>query len=131
MNGWRLRLLYGAVMWVIFDIHANVTVSLPNTPAGMLAFHFSAALADFVLLYSTPWLLSGRLCDDMQTLSFVSIVGNALGWALYLAYSPPVFFNTFMWGLTCVQGARLLIVDCDDVDSMGMHLVRRSHHVGA
>jgi hypothetical protein len=124
MNCWRSRLIVGVVFWLALDIHAEVTANLPNTPAGMLVFHGSAAAVDFFLLWSTPWLLSGRLCTDMEILCAVSIVGNALGWALYLAYAPPVFFNTFMWGLSYVQWGRLLLPDRHAADSIGFDVLR-------
>lgn len=97
----------------------------------MLVFHGTAATIDLFLLYSAPRLLEGKLCDDIQTLCLVSIVGNALGWMLYLAYLPPVFFNTFMWGLGYVQLARLFMVDRHDDNTLGCDLVRRSDLMGA
>lgn len=131
MNDWRFRLLMAAIGWLAMDIHSDVTANLPNTDMGMLAFHGSAAAVELVLIFCMPWLLEGRLCDDMQTLSLVSMIANALGWALYLASLPPVFYNTFMWGLSCVQLGRLLMVDRHDADTLGCDLVRRPHIVGA
>jgi hypothetical protein len=74
----------------------------------------------------------GRLCDDLENLCLVSMVGNALGWALYLAYAPPVIYNTFMTGLGYAQWMRLFYVGRDDADcSLGSDLVRRPDFVGA
>lgn len=112
--------------------HAVLTSGVSNTVGGMLLFHGSAALCDAALLCCAPRLLSGRLCDDLETLCLVSMVGNALGWALYLAYAPPVLFNVFMTGLGYVQAIRLFYVGRDDADrSMGSDLVRRPDFVGA
>lgn len=131
MNNWRFRLLVGAIGYMAMDIHSEVTVNLPNTDLGMFIFHGSAAVVEIVLIASMPWLLEGDLCDDMQTLSLVSMCANFIGWLFYVASLPPVFFNTFMWGLCCVQVGRLLMVDRHDADTLGRDLVRRPHIVGA
>lgn len=135
MNGWRSRLTLGALFWVAIQAHGIFTGPLPNTDFGMLVFHGTAALVDLLLLTCAPRFIDGRLCDDIQALCLASIVGNALGWAMYLANAPPDIFNTLMWGLSYVQWGRLLIVDdADDVDiagRMGVHLVCRPHFVGA
>lgn len=130
MNLLRFRILFALVIWLAWYVHSMVSNSLPNTPEAMLVFHGSAATVDLFLLYSVPRLLEGKLCDDTQTLCLVSIVGNALGWALYLAYIPPVFFDTFMWGLGYVQLARLFMVDNHDANTLGCDLVRRPRLVG-
>jgi hypothetical protein len=131
MNLLRFRVIFALVLGLAIYIHGEATASLPNTDAGMLLFHGSAATVDFFLLYSVPRLLESQLCDDMQTLCLVSIVGNALGWALYMAEFPPVFYNTFMWGLSYVQWARLFMVDRHDANAVGCDLVRRPHLLGA
>lgn len=126
MNGWRARLAIGLLIWLMSHLHAVATAGVPNTAAGMLAFHGSAAAVDVALACSAHFLLSGRLCDDTENLLVLSAVGNALGWGLYLAYAPPVFYDTFMWGLSYVQWARLLYVDRNDADAhhSGLDLVR-------
>jgi hypothetical protein len=131
MNTWRSRFIVFAAFWLVMQIHGDVTHCLPNTPGGMLVFHGSAAAVDLFLLYCVPWLLEGRLCDDIQTLCLVSIVANLAGWLLYLAYASPVLYNTFMWGLAYVQWLRILVVDRNDADTLGFHLVRRPYLLGA
>ena len=124
MNHWRYRLLTGILFWLVMQVHGEVTACLPNSPAGMFAFHFSAALVDFFLLVSASDLISGRLCGDIQTLCFVSIVVNFLGFIAYQAYVPPVFYNTAMWVLAYVQWARLLLSDRYDLDGLGRNIFR-------
>lgn len=124
MNGWRSRVLLAALMLLTMQIHAAVMADVPNTDGGMLQFHLSAAVVDLFLLYCAPRFTAGRLCGDMQTLCLVSIVANFVGWIAYMAYAPPIFYNTFMWGLSYVQWARLLLVDRHGDDCLGLYLVR-------
>ena len=131
MNGWRSRLAMIAAIWIAFQAHASFAPYLPNSPAGMLAFHGSAALADLALIYCAPTFLSGPICDETQTLCLISIVANFIGWLLYLAYFSPVYFDLFMWVLGYVQSLRLLIVDSDDANHLGVHLVRGPNFLGA
>lgn len=128
MNDWRFRGVFGILIWVTMQLHSMMTESLPNTDAGMLIFHGSAALVDFILLYSAPSFMVGQLCDDIQRLCLASIVVNFLGWLAYTAYAPPLIYNTVMWGLSYAQWGRLLIVDDDNAtDNLGVHLVHRDY----
>jgi uncharacterized phosphosugar-binding protein len=131
MSGWRARLGMGLLMLAALAAHAHATADLPNTPLALLVFHGTAALCDGVLLLAAPALLHGHLCDDTETLLLASIIGNALGWLLYMAYLPPVFYNASMGALALMQGLRLLYVDNDDADYLGLHLVRGTDFVGA
>ena len=115
-----LALVFALAMW----IHSVVMDGVPNTDEGMLQFHLSAAAVDLLLLYSTPRFVSGDLCRDMQTLCLVSMIANFVGWIAYVAYAPPIFYNTFMWGLSYVQWIRLLLVDRHGTDNLGFDLVR-------
>lgn len=108
-------------------VHSMATGSLPNTDEGMLQFHGSAATVDFMLLYIAPRFIGGRLCDDTQILCLVSCVANFLGFIAYTAYSPPIFYNWFMWGLAHVQFGRILLVDHHGADYLGFDLVRRHY----
>ncbi len=97
----------------------------------MLIFHGGAALADLALIHCAPAFLSGPACDDTQTLCLISIVANFIGWLLYLAFFSPIYYDLFMWVLGYVQSMRLLIVDSDDANPVGVHMVRGSYHLGA
>lgn len=110
--------------------HGWATHQLPNTPVDMLLFHGSAALLDLLMLYATPAVLNGRLCTDTQKLLLASIVGNAAGWLLYMAYAPPIFYNTYMVAVTYAQLMRLIIPD-RHADSTGSTLVRRPDYLGS
>lgn len=111
MNTWRHRLLVGLLFWLIFRFYLVITEPLPNSSVGMFVFHIGAAFIDFMLLICANHLLNGKLSDDMQTLCYVSIVFNFLGWILYMAYAPPIFYNGLMGVLSYVQYLRLIMGD--------------------
>lgn len=99
-------------------IHRQLTGSLENTPVGMLMFHGSAMLVDWLLLWLVaPILLQGRLLDWSQWFLVAFMIGNALGWILYMSYAPPSIYNTYMWVLTVAQWACLFIPDRTDEDN--------------
>ena len=129
MNSWRARCLAVALMLLAMYGHSWATVDLPNTPVHALLFHGSAALVDLFMLYAAPAVLSGRLCTDSQKLLLASIVGNAAGWLLYMAYAPPVFFNCYMWAVTYAQ-LLLLIIPDRHADPLGSTLVRHPDGLG-
>lgn len=124
MNDWRSRVFLALTMALTTWMHALMLADVPNTDAGMLQFHLSAAAVDLFLLYSAPRFVGGRLCSDMQTLCLVSMIANFVGWIAYVAYAPPIFYNTFMWGLSYVQYGRILLVDHHGTDHLGFDLVR-------
>lgn len=129
MNSLRSRGSAALLILLAMYGHGWATAELPNTPAGMLMFHGSAALIDLLMLYATPAVLHGRLCTDTQRLLLASIVGNFAGWLLYIAYVSPVFYNGVMWVLTYVQLLRLFIPD-RHADPLGLDLVCHSDHLG-
>jgi hypothetical protein len=131
MNNWRNRIATGLLFWLMMQVHSVATANVSNTTGGMLLFHWSAALADYVLMLSLPSLLDGRLCDDIETLCLVSMIVNFIGFIAYLAYAPPVFYNVFMWGLAYVQWGRLLVTDRYDRDNLGHNFIRRLDSRGA
>lgn len=130
MNSWRARCIAASFMLLAMYGHGWATHQLPNTPVDMLLFHGSAALLDLLMLYATPAVLNGRLCVDTQKLLLASIVGNAAGWLLYMAYAPPIFYNTYMVAVTYAQLMRLIIPD-RHADSTGSTLVRRPDYIGS
>lgn len=110
MNGWRSRLMVLAVLLLAPWLHSQVMADVPNTDEGMALFHAGAAAVDYLILCCAPRFISGRLCDDTQTLCIVSVIANCVGFYAYTAYASPIYYNTFMWGLSYVQWARLLLV---------------------
>jgi hypothetical protein len=130
MNSWFSRVIAALLILLAMYGHGWATHQLPNTPVDMLLFHGSAALLDLLMLYATPAVLNGRLCTDTQKLLLASIVGNAAGWLLYMAYAPPIFYNTYMVAVTYAQLMRLIIPD-RHADSTGSTLVRRPDYIGS
>lgn len=126
MNSWRCRAILGLLIWLAMDVHAQAFHGVPNTPEGMLAFHGSAATIDWLLYHATRYVVTEDLQDDMETMFLISIAGNALGWALYMSYAPPYFYNGFMWALGYVQWIRLFLVGRHDANHLWLHLVRRA-----
>jgi hypothetical protein len=127
MNGWRSRLGIALLIVAAMSAHSYSMGGATNSPIGMLVFHGSAALVDFALLLATPYWLVGKLCDDTETLMLLSIIGNAMGWGLYMAYAPPVFYDVCMYGLSIAQWLRLLYVDDHDSISARHGLVHGNH----
>jgi hypothetical protein len=130
MNSWRARIVAASLMLLAIYGHGWATHQLPNTPVDMLLYHGSGALVDLLMLFAAPAVLRGRLCVDSQKLLLASIVGNAAGWLLYMAYAPPIFYNLYMVGLTYAQLMRLIIPD-RYVDSIGSTLVRHPDYLGS
>lgn len=115
MNTWRARGEMLAIIIVAMVAHRYLTVSLGNTPIDMLLFHGSAMMTDWLLLWLVaPVLLQGRLLDWSQWLLVAFMIGNALGWILYMSYVTPSVYNTYMWVLTVAQWACLFIPDRTD-----------------
>ena len=129
MNSWRARGVAAAFMLLTTYGHGWATHQLPNDPVDMLLFHGSAALVDLLLLYLAPAVLKGRLCVDSQRLLLASIVGNAAGWLLYMAYAPPVIYNVYMVALTYAQLMRLIYPD-RHADPVRSDLVRHPGCIG-
>ena len=130
MTSWRSRLGMGLLIAVFMAIHDSATETLPNTPEAMLLFHGSAALLDWLLLWIAPRLLSGPLCDRTQWLLLYSIVGNATGWALYMSYASPIYYNVSMWALTIVQFGVLIMPTRHDDNNSWINLVHGASRLG-
>lgn len=130
MNTWRSRALMAALIVAAMFVHSELMHFKPRGELGMLIYHGSAALFDLFLLRICHFVIECDLCDDMMALCIASIVGNALGWAAYMAYAPPIYYNVFMWGVAAIQGLRLLMTDGDATNFIRSLLVRRRHHRG-
>lgn len=131
MNSWRVRFTVCILMMTIMAMHDIATESVPNTPEGMLVYHGSGALFDWLLLMIVPRCLSGDLCKHSQWLLLVSIIGNFGGWILYMAYASPSLYNVFMWVLTAAQWLRLIIPDRHDAVDSWFDLVRHRDRLGS
>lgn len=123
-NSWKARLLYGLVLWFSGAAHHEIVQNVSNTPEGMFVFHMSAAATDYMLLMCASSVLCGRLVDDMQCMCFMSMAINALGWVLYMAYAPPVYFEMAIGVLGYVQYARLFTLGFHGSDRVGESIFR-------
>lgn len=130
MNTWRPRVLFALVLAVAMYTYSGLTSGLPNTPGGMLVFHGGAALVDFALLCAVPVFLQGRLAFLVETSCTVSMSWNFIGWIAYLAYAPPILFNTLSWGLSYVQWGIILFMDRHHDSPLGFGLVRGAYRKG-
>ncbi len=128
-NEEHMRVLAVFVLVAIQTIHAFLFSGVTNTPLGMLAYHGSASLSDLAIVMVIPSIVRRKIAYDIQRLSLCAIVVNFIGWLAYLAYLPPVTYNTIVVALGYAQLARLLWMDRNDFDHMGMHLVRRSYYL--
>lgn len=129
MNGWQSRATMLALFIGALALHAYCLSEVPNTPIGMLWFHFSAAGIDLALLLSAPRLLKDKLLDDTQHLCLWSIAVNCVGWILYMVYAPPYVYNNAQYLLCVAQWGRLFIADDGfTVNTMGWSAVCRHIH---
>jgi len=116
MNGWRSRLLLIAAFFLAAKVHDLIMLGCANTPQMMAIYHGSAGAVDLLLLYVAQHHISGRLCDHIQASCIASVIINFVGYRLYMAYSPPDFYNYLIAGLSYVQYLRLLYVGRHDAD---------------
>lgn len=118
MNGWRGRAAMLFLLWGTAQLHALVmkALALPPTDEAGAFFFMTAATVDWLLLYSAPRMISGRLCDDLQASCIACVVINAAGFCAYLAYTPPAYYYTLITGATYAQYLRLLFVGRYDAD---------------
>lgn len=131
MNSWRSRLLTGVLLFTAMQMHSEVSIMLPNTQGGMLAFHGSAALVDLFLIFCVPIFIRGQICSDVQLLCLISMVMNFCGWIGYLSYATPDLYNASMWGLSYVQWGRLLWKDNHDAYHLWGDMVYRADSIGS
>lgn len=122
-NSWQARLLFCFALWIANIAHGGLVADVSNTPEGMLVYHGSAAMVDMLLLFCAPSLLSGRLCDDLQTLCLVSMVINFVGWLAYMNWVGPELYNWFILACGYTQWARLIYVGRNDTDSYWLGMV--------
>lgn len=128
MNSWRSRFFLGAIYILVMIVHAKFTADFPNTPGWQLVYHGSASFSDFILLFASSNILTGRLSNDMQDLCLTSMFINAIGWFAYLAWISSTPYNFLINGLSCVQFFRLFIVDAINDHSHTWRNVFRWHH---
>jgi hypothetical protein len=133
MNPIAARFILLFLFWGTAELHAKVMISLhlPPTDGAGVFFFCTAATVDWLLLYSAPRLISGRLCDDIQALCIACVIVNAAGLCGYLAYTPPALYYIAIKGITYVQYLRLLYVGRHDADYIERAVVPGTACVGA
>lgn len=91
-----------------------VKPNLPDGYYGVLLYFGAAASVDWFMFYSCQKIVFGTLRRDMEALCIASILANALGFALYMAPSPPIPYpDAYVWtiyGINHVLAIRLLFL---------------------
>lgn len=117
MNGWMSRITTALAFSLLQWIHSFIDVS--NTPQGLLIYHGSSALFDLVAIFIVSELLTGQLARDLCTLTLASIGINGLGWAGYLLYLDPIWYDSALTSLIMVSYLRLFVTRGGD--AIGNH----------
>lgn len=111
MNRIALALIFFAVVKA-FD---HSIIFRPKSEFSDMCYFGLAATCDWWLFRVTPLLVGGKLCRDLQALSTASIVTNALGYALYLAWTPPTTYNLAIRGIHYAIAIRFIVTGGNDV----------------
>jgi len=82
---------------------------------GWTVYYAGAATVDCLMYRCVEKFLSGSLRRDIEALCIASICINALGWAMYLAYSPPELYNKAIAGVNYALAMRLIVMGGGDV----------------
>lgn len=130
MNPFAIRFQVWLGMALALAAHAFATDSAPNTPEGMLVYHGSGALMDWLLGMVVMTALVGKRATIMRNLILAAICTNFAGWLLYMTYVSPIYYNVAMWGLTCAQCAVLFFPDRNDATDPWFAMVRYAHRRG-
>ncbi len=125
MNTWRSRTTTGLVFAAAFFAHAWMMQFRPHNEWGMTLFYASAAFFDYILFRTCPHVVRGTLCTDMMASCIASVVLNAIGWCLYMAYVPHGYYVAASGVLSTVQVIRLLIPDDGAYNSLRDFILRR------
>lgn len=107
MNPARYRLALGLLFFGTAKVFDMLIVRRPAGEYWDMAYYCSAASVDWMMYRLTPRFVRGKLCRDVQALTTASMVVNALGFALYMAYAPPYIYNWIIRGINYVLAIRL------------------------
>lgn len=115
MNSPRHRIGLAIVVLVMcqtFDF--AIKPLLPDNEFGAVLYFGLAATCDWIQFYICRLYVTGTLRRDIEALCIASIVANALGFALYMAPSPPnIYPDLYVWsikGINYVLAFRLLFM---------------------
>lgn len=91
-----------------------VTPNVPDNEFGAIIFFGVAATFDWIQFHLCRWFVNGTLRRDMEALCIASVITNALGFALYMAPSPPFPYpDPYVWaikGINYVLAFRLFFM---------------------
>lgn len=93
-------------------------ILIPYRPAGEdgdVLYFCGAATVDWMMFRITSRFVEGKLCRDVEALCIASIVAHAIGFALYMAWTPPYFHNWCIKGINYVLAIRLIYSGGSDV----------------
>lgn len=91
MNSPLRRIALALVLAAMLKIfRMTVTPNVPDSYLGAVLFFGVAATFDWMQFYLCRHFVAGSLCRDIEALCIASIIVNALGFALYMAPSPPL-----------------------------------------
>lgn len=115
MSTWRHkvfgRIAIAGLVYVSGAAFDKATEDLPNTREAMLLYHGGAAVVDATLFKLTRYFARGFLRRDVEAIFIASSATNALGWALYMARTPPFLYDHMIAGLNYALAIRLLMGD--------------------
>lgn len=127
---WHDRAIAAAIICLVQYTHQRCLAGVDNTPAAMLLYHGSAALADFLVIAVAAHCLKGQISQDIQSLNLIAMAVNCFGWIAYLAYAQPTAYNTAIGVLGYVQMVRLIWPGRHDPDYLRLNLVLRDYFGG-
>lgn len=110
LSDWQRRVFCAAAFLLISVIHGH-SFGFKNTPELMLMYHGSAVFADMATIFIAGHALNGRVSFDIMYINVAAIVANFLGFLAYMAYFPPLAYDTTMAGIIFAQWARLIWTD--------------------
>lgn len=115
MNLLRSRLILLALFWSTGKAFDLLITKRPSGEYWDMAYFGSAATVDWFMYQLCQKFTTGKLCRDVEALCIASIVTNALGFALYMASSPPTIYNWIIMGINYVLVIRLTVMGGGDV----------------
>lgn len=115
MNSPLRRIGFGfAVLAMCQTFDFAVKPHVPDNEFGAVLYFGVAATFDWIQFYLCRVYVLDTLRRDMEALCIASIFANALGFALYMAPSPPLSYpDAYVWaiqGINYVMAFRLLFM---------------------
>lgn len=115
MKPLRSLIFLGALFWLTFKVFEVAIAMRPYGEGWDMAYFAGAATVDWMMYRLTPRFVEGKLCRDIEALCIASILVHAIGFALYMAWSPPYFHNWLIKGINYVLAIRLIFTGGSNV----------------